>query len=70
MTGLGPEGVSAFVDLNYQDTDAVIAEAQNTLDFTRPVSVMFMGVFGYLPSYDELRSIVDRTMAACRRAAT
>ena len=64
MTSPGEEGLSAFVDMNYQDTDAVIAEAQKTLDFDQPISVMFMGVFGYLPSYDELRSIVNRTMAA------
>jgi hypothetical protein len=59
-----PQGVSAFTDKDYGDTDAVIAHASQTLDFTQPISVMFMGVFGYLPPYDELRSIVDRTMAA------
>jgi hypothetical protein len=59
-----PQGASAFVDKDYRDTDAVIARASRTLDFSRPVSVMFMGVFGYLPPYDELRSIVDRTVAA------
>jgi O-methyltransferase involved in polyketide biosynthesis len=60
----GPQGVSAFTDKDYRDTDAVIAHASQTLDFTQPISVMFMGVFGYLPPYDELRSIVDRIMAA------
>lgn len=64
MTSISPEGVSAFVDQDYRETDAVIAEASQTLDFSQPVSVMFMGVFGYLPPYDELRAIVDRTMAA------
>ena len=59
-----PQGASAFVDKDYRDTDAVIARASRTLDFTQPISVMFMGVFGYLPPYDELRSIVDRSMVA------
>ncbi|GAA5113081.1 SAM-dependent methyltransferase [Pseudonocardia adelaidensis] len=59
-----PQGASAFVGEDYRDTDAVIARASQTLDFTQPISVMFMGVFGYLPPFDELRSIVDRTMAA------
>ncbi|MHA6626314.1 SAM-dependent methyltransferase [Pseudonocardia sichuanensis] len=59
-----PQGASAFVDMDYRDTDAVIAHASRTLDFSRPISVMFMGVFGYLPPYAELRSIVDRTVAA------
>jgi hypothetical protein len=59
-----PQGASAFVDKDYRDTDAVIARASQTLDFTQPISVMFMGVFGYLPPFDELRSIVDRSMAA------
>jgi hypothetical protein len=59
-----PQGASAFLDEDYRDTDSVVAQASQTLDFSQPISVMFMGVFGYLPPYDELRSIVDRTMAA------
>jgi hypothetical protein len=59
-----PQGASAFVGKDYRDTDAVIADASRTLDFSRPISVMFMGVFGYLPPYDELRAVVDRTVAA------
>ena len=58
-----PDGVSACLAKDYGDTDGLIKLASETLDFSRPVSVMFMGVFGYLPSYTELRSIVDRTMA-------
>ena len=60
----GPQGSSAYIDKDYRATDEVIAQASRTLDFTQPISVMFMGVFGYLPPYDELRSIVGRTMAA------
>ncbi|OZM82692.1 SAM-dependent methyltransferase [Pseudonocardia sp. MH-G8] len=60
----GPQGASAYLDEDYRATDEVIARASRTLDFTQPISVMFMGVFGYLPPYDELRSIVSRTMAA------
>ena len=63
MKSASPQG-SAFVDKDYRDTDAVISRARRTLDFDQPISVMFMGVFGYLPPYEELRSIVDRTMAA------
>jgi hypothetical protein len=59
-----PRGASAFSATDYRDTDAVIGLASQTLDLSEPISVMFMGVFGYLPPYDELRSIVDRTMAA------
>jgi hypothetical protein len=57
-------GVSDFVNGDYRDTAAVIEKASTVLDFSQPVSVMFMGVFGYLPPYEELRAIVDRTVAA------
>ncbi|MGI5132073.1 SAM-dependent methyltransferase [Pseudonocardia sp. CA-107938] len=59
-----PDGVADFVDRDYRDTDGVMEHAGKVLDLSQPVSVMFMGVFGYLPPYDELRAIVDRTMAA------
>ena len=64
MSSGSGKGASDFVDRDYRDTGAVIEHASRVLDLSQPVSVMFMGVFGYLPPYDELRAIVDRTMAA------
>ena len=58
-----PEGVTAYVDADYHDPEAILADAHNVLNFTEPVAVMFMGVLGYVEKLDEVRSIVSRLMA-------
>ncbi|MEU7750341.1 SAM-dependent methyltransferase [Micromonospora sp. NPDC049101] len=42
----------------------MLAEAAKTLDFDKPVAVMYMGVLGYEPDLAVVRSIVERTMDA------
>ncbi|MEV6305684.1 SAM-dependent methyltransferase [Actinoplanes sp. NPDC051861] len=55
---------ATFLLADYHDPELILAEAAKTLDFDRPVAVMFMGVLGYEPDLDEVRSIVSRTFAA------
>ncbi|GAA2891142.1 hypothetical protein Acy02nite_74540 [Actinoplanes cyaneus] len=50
-----------YVHADYHDPERIIAAAGETLDFSQPVAVMFMGVLGYEASLDEVRSIVRRT---------
>jgi S-adenosyl methyltransferase len=64
LTSVNSEGVSAFLDNDYRDTDLVIAGARDTLDFEEPIAVMFMGVFGYLPDFAEMRSTIRRVLDA------
>lgn len=64
LTSRTPDGVTAYLDTDYQDTDAVVAGARDTLDFSRPIGVMFMGVFGYLPEFDRMRGIVGQVVDA------
>jgi S-adenosyl methyltransferase len=59
-----PEGVTTYVDADFHDPDLIIADARNVLNFTQPIVVMFMGVLGHCTSFDEMRSIVARVMAA------
>jgi hypothetical protein len=58
------EGVTKYIDSDYREPDRIIAEAREILDFTQPIAVMFMGVFGYLPDYDEVSSIISRVVDA------
>ncbi|MEV4656791.1 SAM-dependent methyltransferase [Micromonospora sp. NPDC049301] len=58
------EGVTTYVPADYHDPEKILAEAAQTLDFDQPIAVMFMGVMGYEPDLDVVRSIVGRTMAA------
>ncbi|MEU7611785.1 SAM-dependent methyltransferase [Micromonospora sp. NPDC049204] len=58
------EGVTTYVPADYHDPEAILAEAARTLDFDKPIAVMYMGVLGYEPDLDVARSIVGRTMDA------
>jgi S-adenosyl methyltransferase len=59
-----PEGVTKYIDSDYREPDRIIAQAHEILDFTQPIAVMFMGVFGYVPDYDVARSIISRVVEA------
>lgn len=57
-----PEGVTAYVDADYNEPDQIIADARNVLNYNEPVAVMFMGVLGYVAELDDVRSITRRLM--------
>lgn len=59
-----PEGVTTYVDADFQDPDLIISDARNVLNLSQPVAVMLMGVLGYVADFDQMRSIVTRLMAA------
>jgi hypothetical protein len=63
LVGGTDEGVTTYVHADYHEPEKIIAEASKNLDFGQPVAVMFMGVMGYEPDLDVVRSIVGRTMA-------
>ncbi|MEV0087432.1 SAM-dependent methyltransferase [Saccharopolyspora sp. NPDC050642] len=64
MTNTSDEGVTAYVDADYHEPEVIIADARSTLNFTQPIAVMFMGVLGHVPEYEEALSITRRVMAA------
>ncbi|MFW6719808.1 SAM-dependent methyltransferase [Streptomyces sp. MAR4 CNY-716] len=59
-----PEGRCQYIDADARDTDRILEEAARTLDFTRPVALMLMGILGLVEDYDEARSVVRRLLAA------
>ncbi|WP_305785971.1 SAM-dependent methyltransferase [Symbioplanes lichenis] len=54
---------SRYIQADYHDPGRILTQAAEVLDFDRPVAVMFMGVLGYEPDLELVRSIVDRTVA-------
>ncbi len=55
------------VDYLHEDArraEAVLDGAARTLDFSRPVAVMLLGVINFLVDIDEARRTVDRLIAA------
>jgi hypothetical protein len=59
-----PMGATDYVDADVSDTDKIIREAGQTLDFSRPIAVMMLGILGNFSDYEETRSIVRRILDA------
>ena len=57
-----PEGVTDYVDADLYHPDTILEAAARTLDFSRPVALMLMGILGHVGDYDEARSIVRRLL--------
>jgi SAM-dependent methyltransferase len=57
LTG-GPHGVTSYLDADLRDTGRVLAAAAETLDFSRPVAVMFMAVLQHVDDADNPHAIV------------
>jgi O-methyltransferase involved in polyketide biosynthesis len=56
-----PQGATAYVDADLHDPDKILQEAAGTLDLSRPVALMLMGIMGHVTD-DEARSIVKRLL--------
>jgi O-methyltransferase involved in polyketide biosynthesis len=59
-----PQGACDYVDGDLRDPDKILAEAARTLDFTRPVALMLLGILHHVPDTDEAYLIVRRLVAA------
>jgi hypothetical protein len=53
-----PEGATAYIDADLRDPDKILQGAARTLDFTRPIAIMLMGILGHIADDSEAQSIV------------
>jgi hypothetical protein len=58
------EGTCDYIDADLRDTQAIIKQAAQTLDFARPVAVLLIAVLHFIPDKDDPQDIVRRLMAA------
>ncbi|MFI5805488.1 SAM-dependent methyltransferase [Streptomyces sp. NPDC051561] len=63
LTGT-PEGLTAYIDADAHDPDAILKEAGRTLDLDRPVALMLLGILNFVADTAEARSIVRTLMDA------
>ncbi|GGP61469.1 SAM-dependent methyltransferase [Streptomyces calvus] len=63
LTGTA-EGATDYIDADVHDPDAILERASATLDVTRPVAVMMLGILNFVLDTDKARDIVRRIMAA------
>ncbi|GAA3949440.1 SAM-dependent methyltransferase [Actinomadura viridis] len=64
LTSRAPEGVTDYVDADIRDVDGVLAAASRTLDLTRPVALMLLGVLNHIVDDGEALGIVHRLLEA------
>jgi hypothetical protein len=64
LTNTTPEGVTGYIDADYHEPDLIVSDARNLLNFTRPIAVMFMGVLGHVPDFEDMLWIVQQVMDA------
>ena len=59
-----PGGAVGYVDADVRDSDAIVAGARETLDFTQPVAVMLLFTLAYVPEAAEAAAVVSSLMAS------
>jgi len=59
----GPVGVTACIDADARDPDKILRDAAGTLDFTRPIAAMMLGILGNVADGDAPGQIVRRFVA-------
>ena len=59
-----PEGACAYLDADLKDTGKILQEAARTLDFSRPVAVLFIGVLHLVSDADEPLRIMGEMLEA------
>ncbi|BAU86405.1 methyltransf_19 domain containing protein [Streptomyces laurentii] len=63
LTG-SAQGATEYVDADARDPEAIVKAAAETLDFSRPVAILMLGILNFVLDTDEARSIVRTLMAA------
>nr|MDT0666097.1 SAM-dependent methyltransferase [Micromonospora sp. DSM 115978] len=59
-----PEGATAYLDADVRDPEKILAGAAETLDFTKPIAIVMLGITGNVADTDEARAIVRRLVEA------
>jgi O-methyltransferase involved in polyketide biosynthesis len=59
-----PEGACNYIDADLREPGKILQRAAATLDFTRPVAIMLLGILHYIDDFDEARGVVMRLLDA------
>jgi hypothetical protein len=59
-----PGGAVGYVDADIRDSDAIVAGARATVDFSEPVAVMLLFTLAYVQDAAEAAAVVSSLMAA------
>ena len=59
-----PEGRTDYIQADLRDTEKILAAAERTLDFSKPVAVLLLAVLHFIPDEDDPYAIVRTLMDA------
>jgi SAM-dependent methyltransferase len=59
-----PQGACDYIDADVRDWAAILDGAARTLDFTRPVALILLGILGHIPDEDGPEQIVAHLVDA------
>ena len=60
----GQHGHTSYIDADLRDTKPILAEAAQTLDFSRPVAIMLMAILQHIDEAEDPYAIVNSLVAA------
>jgi hypothetical protein len=58
------EGATAYIDADLRDTDRILAEAAELLDFSQPVAITLLAILHAIPDADDPHAIVAKLVEA------
>ena len=67
MLASTPGGAVCYTDADLRDVAAVLAGAASTLDMSRPVALIMLGILGHIDDYGAARSITARLTGSITR---
>ena len=59
-----PEGVTDYIEADLREPGKILAEAAQTLDFSRPVALMLIAILHLIPDRDDPYDLVSRLVNA------
>jgi O-methyltransferase involved in polyketide biosynthesis len=59
-----PEGATDYIDADLREPDKILQGAARTLDFTRPVAIMLLGIVHHVTDTDQAHAVVNRLLDA------
>ncbi|MET9339817.1 MULTISPECIES: SAM-dependent methyltransferase [unclassified Nonomuraea] len=54
-----PEGATDYLDADLRDPETILRGAAKTLDFSRPIALMVLGVLEFLPDDEQVRAALS-----------
>jgi hypothetical protein len=59
-----PSGATDYLQADLRDPDPILQEAARTLDFTKPIALMLLGILNFITDTDEAHAVVNRLLEA------